>query len=310
MKWREITITTRQENADEMAELFESVGAMGMVIEDPQLIADYIKQDLWDYHDVQIPDIPEGMIRLMAYLPVDERLGERLQQLQEELSARERLQGWPAHPLSLTDLQEDDWAHAWKAYFKPEKVGQRIVICPSWEAYEPGPDDVVLTIDPGMAFGTGTHPTTSMCIQALEEVINGDELVLDVGTGSGVLAIAAALLGAKQVLAVDNDLVAVQVARENVAMNHVEDKVEVRQNDLLAGLQESPDIIVANIVADVILRLAPAAAERLAPGKVLIASGIIQHRLDEVSDGLSAAGFSIDELISHGEWAAIVARRG
>lgn len=310
LKWREIAITTRQENADEMAEIFESAGAVGMVIEDPQLIKDYIRQDVWDCHDVTIPDVPPGMVRLRVYLPIDEQLEDRLHLLQDELSARERLYGWPAHAFSLVDLQEEDWAHAWKVYFKPEKVGDKIVICPSWETYEPQEGDLVLTIDPGMAFGTGTHPTTSMCIRALEEAIGGGETVFDVGTGSGVLAIAAALLGAGRVLAVDSDLMAVQVSKENVVANGVEQTVEVRQNDLLADLTESPDIIVANIIADVIIRLAPAAAAILAPGKVLIASGIIQHRLDGVTEELMASGFTIEELISHGEWAAVVARRG
>ncbi|MBC9785037.1 50S ribosomal protein L11 methyltransferase [Heliobacterium chlorum] len=310
MKWREIAITTRQENADAMAEIFETVGAMGMVIEDPQLIADYIDSNVWDHHNVEIPDVPKGMIRLKVYLPVDERIEERLNLLQEELSAWERSQdGSSAHAWTMTDILEEDWAHAWKAFFKPEKVGRQIVIRPSWEPYDASDDDLIISIDPGMAFGTGTHPTTVMCIRALEDYIFPGAQVIDVGTGSGVLSIASALLGAGHVIALDNDLVAVNSARENIELNHVDSVVEVRQNDLLAGVQEPVDILVANIVADVIVRLSPQAAELLEPGKLMLASGIIQNRLDDVVDALTANGFVIEELISHGEWAAVVARK-
>ncbi|ABZ84989.1 ribosomal protein l11 methyltransferase [Heliomicrobium modesticaldum Ice1] len=309
MKWREIAITTRQENADAMAEIFEAVGAMGMVIEDPQLIASYIESNVWDLHDVEIPDVPEGMIRVKTYLAIDNTLEERLAALQEELSARERSEKWPAHAWTMTDLHEDDWAHAWKAFFKPEKVGRRVVIRPTWEEYVPKEDDLVISIDPGMAFGTGTHPTTVMCIRALEDYVHAEAHVLDVGTGSGVLSIAAALLGAKRVLAVDNDPVAVATAQENVILNQVDEIVEVRRNDLLSGLSEQADILVANIIADVIIRLAPQAAALLAPEGIMIASGIIQNRLDDVVAAMTEKGFSIEELISHGEWAAIVARR-
>ncbi|MZP28807.1 50S ribosomal protein L11 methyltransferase [Heliobacterium undosum] len=309
MKWREIAITTRQENADAMAEIFETVGAMGMVIEDPQLIASYIESNVWDHHDVEIPDVPEGMIRVKTYLAIDDALEERLAALQEELSARERSEEWPAHAWTMTDLHEDDWAHAWKAFFKPEKVGRRVVIRPTWEEYVAVEDDLVISIDPGMAFGTGTHPTTVMCIRALEDYVHPEARVLDVGTGSGVLSIAAALLGAKKVLAVDNDPVAVATAQENVTLNQVDDVVEVRRNDLLSGLEEQADILVANIIADVIIRLAPQAEALLTPEGIMIASGIIQNRLDDVVEAMTEKGFTIEELISHGEWAAVVARR-
>lgn len=292
-----------------MAEIFETVGAMGMVIEDPQLIASYIESNVWDLHDVEIPDVPEGMIRVKTYLAIDDMLEDRLAALQEELSARERSEEWPAHAWTMTDLHEDDWAHAWKAFFKPEKVGRRVVIRPTWEAYVASDDDLVISIDPGMAFGTGTHPTTVMCIRALEDYVHSEARVLDVGTGSGVLSIAAALLGAKKVLAVDNDPVAVATAQENAALNQVDGIVEVRRNDLLAGLEEQADILVANIIADVIIRLAPQAGAVLAPEGIMIASGIIQNRLDDVVEAMTENGFTIEELISHGEWAALVARK-
>ncbi|KAB2952289.1 50S ribosomal protein L11 methyltransferase [Heliorestis acidaminivorans] len=310
MKWRELSITTWQANMDALSDIFESVGAIGMVVEDPQLIADYIASNSWDHYDVEIPDVPPGMVRLKAYLPVDSRLDERLNLLQHELLARENTEGWSGHTVTFNDLLEEDWANAWKAFFKPEKVGQRIVIRPSWEDYEAKDDELVISIDPGMAFGTGNHPTTVMCIRALEDYLNTDELVMDVGTGSGVLAITAALLGASSVKAFDNDPIAVNVARENVAMNELDSIVKVEEKDLLQGVEEeSPDIIVANIVADIIIRFLPQAQQILRSGKLLITSGIIQHRLDEVVEKLTDHNFIVEELISHGEWAAIVARR-
>lgn len=300
---------TRHENADAMAEIFEQIGALGMVIEDPQLIADYIKRKVWDHYAVEIPDLPPGMINVKAYLPVDQRIEERLSCLQQTLDRWERATGVLPHTCQFTDLQEEDWAHAWKRFFKPEKVGHRVVICPSWEMYQAQPEDLVVTLDPGMAFGTGTHPTTVMCIQALEDYLQSGDKVVDVGTGSGVLAVVAALLGAGRVWAVDNDPVAVKVAKENVANNRVNSLVTVSANDLVTGLPERADIIVANIIADVILRLAPQAAALLPRDKIFIASGIIQHRLEDVVAGIKAAGFSLLELRSHGEWAAVVARR-
>ncbi|QGG47903.1 ribosomal protein L11 methyltransferase [Heliorestis convoluta] len=294
---------------DALAEIFETVGAVGMVVEDPQLIADYIANNSWDHHDVEIPDVPPGMVRLKAYLPVDSRIDDRLALLQEELIARENTEGWAGHRITFNDLLEEDWANAWKAFFKPEKVGQRIVICPSWENYKAFPDDLVISIDPGMAFGTGNHPTTVMCIRALEDYLYEGDTVIDVGTGSGVLAIAAALLGASSVKAFDNDPIAINVARENIELNNMEYIATVQENDLLQGIEEKPDLLVANIVADVIIRMLPQAAQVLQSGKVFIASGIIQHRLDEVVENITTHGFTVEELISHGEWAAIVSRR-
>jgi ribosomal protein L11 methyltransferase len=210
----------------------------------------------------------------------------------------------------LSQVAEEDWAHAWKKYYHPVKVSEVIVIKPSWESYEPVAGQVVIDLDPGMAFGTGTHPTTIHCLRALERYIQGGEQVIDVGTGSGILAIAAAKLGASQVLAIDLDPVAVTIARENVLANEVEERVKVMAGDLLEPVGDlQADIITGNLVAAVVKRLGPSAWEKLKPGGIFIGAGIIQGRLAEVLEELKGIGFDLVEVTDEGEWSTIIVTR-
>jgi ribosomal protein L11 methyltransferase len=206
-------------------------------------------------------------------------------------------------------VREQDWANNWKKYYKPTRVGQHIVIKPSWEEYAVQPDDRIIEIDPGMAVGTGTHETTSLCLAAVERYATAGCDALDIGCGSGILSIAAVLCGAKHVAAIDIDPVAVRVAKENVELNGVADKVECRVADLLEGAVESADLVLANIVADVILRLMPAAHEHTRPGGHFIASGIIDEREEEIMVSAREQGFAHVETLSRGSWRAIVFRR-
>ena len=310
MKWAEISIRTTHEATELIAEIFHDLGASGVVIEDPELVNTYRNSGIWDY-----TDIPEAtnteVVTVKAYLPMDEELDDKLRAFEKEVDA---LAGHNIDKgtgdISYSEIQDEDWANNWKTYFHTEKIGDIIVIKPSWEEYMASPDDIVIELDPGMAFGTGTHPTTSMCIRILEEIVTGGMKIFDVGTGSGVLAIAAAKLGATEVTAVDFDPVAVTVAKENVAINQADSIISVGRGDLLKGVEGKADIVIANIIADIIIVLLDDIPNKLKIGGTMIASGIIADRLGDVTEAVIAHGLLVDRVLEEGGWAAMVIRNG
>ena len=309
MEWAEIGFRTSHAAVEAVSALFEDLGAAGTVIEDPALINEYIHSGLWDYTD--IPEQQDtSVVTVKAYFAADDSLDEKLALLRaglDEIAAR-GVDTSPAEFLTAR-VQDEDWANSWKKYFHTDKIGERIVIQPSWETYEPQADEVVLRLDPGAAFGTGTHPTTSMCLRALEKLIQPGMTVFDVGTGSGVLAIAAAKLGAKKVQAADYDQTAVRVARENIEANGVADVVSVGESDLFSAFDGKAALVTANLIADLILRLLPALDAHLAPDGALLASGVIDDRAGEIHDAAEAAGFFVAEDHEEKEWHAMVIRR-
>jgi ribosomal protein L11 methyltransferase len=207
-------------------------------------------------------------------------------------------------------LREEDWRDSWKRYFRPTRIGKRLLVKPSWATCEVAAGDTVIEIDPGMAFGTGQHPTTAMCLRALEERLRPGGAALDLGAGSGILAIAAARLGAERVLALDTDPQAVKAARENAAANGVSGVVEVREGTLPdAATGERFDLIVANISGLTIERLATAFAESIRDGGTLIVSGFLEDAVDGLGRALAVAGFAVERVDAEGVWRAIVAVR-
>jgi len=206
-------------------------------------------------------------------------------------------------------LREEDWAEAWKAFFPVLRISRRLVICPAWRSCRARAGEAVIRLDPGMAFGTGQHPTTLMCLRALEETVQPGAAVLDLGTGSGILALAAARLGAASVLALDSDRQAVRAARENVRLNGLEAVVRV-EDGTVDGARGCFDVIAANISVPVIIELAGAMAVALKPGGVLIASGFSEERAGLVAAALTAAGLRVEGTLSDGDWRTHVARRG
>ena len=310
MKWAEISIQTTHEATEAVANIFHDLGAKGVVIEDPELINAYRRSGAWEYCDIPEEENTE-VVTVKAYLPADTSLREKMRLFEtriNSLASNNLDKGRGA--IALREIQEEDWASSWKKFFHPVKVGERIVIKPTWEKYEALEDDLVIEIDPGMAFGTGTHHTTAMCVRALEEIIQPNTTVFDVGTGSGILAIAAAKLGAKKVQAVDFDDTAVHVAKENVALNQVEDVVTVQQGDLLSGIDGQADVIVANIIADIIIKLLQDVSHRLKDGGYLLASGIIADRLSDVTAEVLAQGFTVEKVTEEGGWVAMLIRKG
>lgn len=280
------------------------------------------------WYEHPLNDIPEGEAIIKGYFGEDtdmDALIETIRPRVEELREFDIDPGNVKYAAFVVD--DEDWANAWKQYFKPLRITDTLTIKPTWEVYEPGPDERIIELDPGMAFGTGTHPTTSLCLETLELVIRGGEEVIDVGTGSGVLAIGACLLGAKSVLALDLDPIAVTSAKANVELNHLSEKVEVRLSDLLGvikddsadadhalssssvGITVPVDIVVANILAEIILLFVDDVYAALKPNGIYIASGVYKNKEEVVEEGLIRSGFEIVEKRRDEEWIAFVARK-
>jgi len=309
LRWQDLSVITTQDAVESVANLFYDVGATGVVIQDPQDIARYLSEAAWEAYEIS-PDLLEAdCVVVKAYLPINSSLDHRISLLRMQLAAlKGHFPDFMAE-LSLNEVSEEDWSQAWKSFYHHEKVGQRIVVVPAWEKYDPAADELVVSLDPGMAFGAGTHPTTAMCIRFLERYVAPGDKVIDVGTGSGVLAISVARLGASHVVGIDIDPLAVIVASENVANNRLEDKVMIIEADLLGTVICDANLIVANIVADQVLHLIPQAHQCLLPQGFLIVSGIIRHRLAQVQTVILAEGFAIIDLDRQGEWMAMVCQK-
>ena len=304
MDYTEATISTTTAGSEIVSDLLMRLGAAGTQIMDRADLPDPSKPTAnWELMDQSVIDAMPEDVQVKAWFDEDS-LARILPSLREQLTLlKERGAGLGALSLSLQGVKEEDWAENWKQYYKPFRLGAHMVVKPTWEPWDAQPGDLILEIDPGMAFGTGTHETTAMCVNLIEKYYQGGQL-LDVGTGSGILALAAARVGAKGVVAVDIDPDAVRVARENVAHNGLEDAIEVRQGDLLQGLSQQFDFAAANILAPVICMLAAPLKAHLKPHGRFICSGIIAEAEDEVNEALLAAGYQIDEIVHKGDWVA------
>ncbi len=312
MDWMEAVVHTTTMGADLVSEVLMNAGAAGTAIEDRYDVASSQKKDgMWDMIDEHIYDHMSEDVLVKAYFSADANAKETLLLVGERLAGLARADlGFDAGSLKLESrrVHEQDWAENWKRYYKPFRVGERIVIKPSWETYDAQEGDLVLELDPGMAFGTGTHETTFMCMQQLERFVTPCCKVIDVGCGSGILSLAAAKLGAGDVLAIDLDESAVKVARENVHKNALDGVVRVEHGDLLEHREEKADVIVANIIADVICALCDPVKAHLLSGGVFICSGIIREREEDVQRALAAAGYRVCHRLEKGEWVCLAAR--
>lgn len=311
MEWIELIVHTTTAGTDRVSEVLMDAGASGTMIEDRSDVPDPAKpHGIWEIIDPKLLEsMPEDVL-VHAWFEENASLPSLLDGIKgrlAELSSSD--DGMGTLLLDMRSVNDQVWTDVWKKYFKPFHAGTHLVVKPTWEPYDPGPEDKIIEIDPGMAFGSGTHETTGMCLSLLEEVITGGEEVIDVGTGSGILAIGAALLGAGHVLAVDIDPDAVRVAEENVRHNHVETSVSVQQGDLLKRVSAECDICVANIISDVIIAFAAPLMSHIRPGGLFICSGIVSMRSDEVQQALTDAGYEILRKETRGEWTAFLSRR-
>ncbi|WP_285765395.1 50S ribosomal protein L11 methyltransferase [Peribacillus sp. SI8-4] len=311
MKWSEFAIQTTNEAVEPVSNILHEAGASGVVIEDPLELVKERENVFGEIYHLNPDDYPDEGVLIKAYLPVNSFLGETVDAIKESINNLLLFDiDLGKNIVSISEVNEEEWATAWKKYYNPVKISERFTIVPTWEDYTPvSSDELIIELDPGMAFGTGTHPTTVMCIQALERTVRPGDLVVDVGTGSGVLSIAAALLDAKQIQSLDLDDVAVQSATQNVELNKVQDRVSVSQGNLLDGVHEQADVVVANILAEVIMSFTDDVAKVVKPGGYFIASGIIQPKKQDVKDAITASGFTIEETVLMEDWVAIIAKR-
>lgn len=307
MDWTETSVATNHAGADIVSAALMRFGAKGTQIIDRADAEDPGRPGAsWDIMDHSVIEAMPKDVIVKAWFDSGRDLGA----LRETIAALPGLSGMDLGPLTLSagTVDEQDWAEYWKRFYKPFRLGKRLVVRPTWEAYEAQAGDLVIHLDPGMAFGTGTHESTALCAGLLERHMLPGSRVLDVGTGSGILAIAAARLGAKDVLAIDIDPVAVRTARENIEKNGLSHAVTARTGDLLQGTEGRYDLAVANILADVIIGLSEPILSVLKPGGVFLCSGIIQERAQDVADALQQAGYTLLERADKGEWAAFAVR--
>ncbi len=311
MKWSEIAIHTTNEAVEPISNILYEAGASGVVIEDREELFKEREDRFGEIYQLNPDDYPEHGVVMKAYLPVTSFLAETVEGVKEAINNLVTYDiDLGLNAVTISEVNEEEWATAWKKYYHPVKISERFTIVPTWEEYKPvSSDELIIELDPGMAFGTGTHPTTVLCIQALEKMVKKGDKIVDVGTGSGVLSIAAALLGASHIEALDLDEVAVRSAIENVELNKVQHIVNVSQNNLLDGITEQQDLVVANILAEVIMSFTDDVATALKPGGIFISSGIISQKKDDVKEALINSGFEIIETMLMEDWVAFIAKK-
>ena len=299
-EWTQVRLTVA------LADL-ERASAIMSMIDNNLMIEDYSDIDLksvyGDLIDESLLNADKTIASISVFIPCEKSPTEAMAFIHDRMSDS-GIEG----KIEVIGVNEDDWANAWKAYYKPIRIGKHMVIVPAWEKFEPKEDDIVVRMDPGMAFGTGTHETTRLVIELLEKYVKKGDRMLDVGTGSGILAICASKLGARECKAYDIDPVAVRVARENVKDSGLSN-IACDVSDLLRGVDRTGgtyDIITANIVADIIIRMSPDIGELMHDGTILVTSGIITERRDEVVDALTKNGLEIVEVREDNGWCAVV----
>ncbi len=284
MKWIEITIKTKEEAEDSIFNLLKEIGARGVSLEE---------------------ETKKNLTLIKAYFPEEINLHETLSHIKEGLKLISNYLDLGMEEVEIRYLDEEDWANSWKKYYKPVEIG-RVVIVPSWERYE-AMDKIIINIDPGMAFGTGTHETTILCILAMEELLKPGMDVIDVGTGSGILAITAKKLGAHRVLAIDIDDIAVKIARENAILNRV--NIEVIKNNLIEGIYEKFHLILANINADEIIKLSKDIKRIMRENSYFIASGMIKDKVKDVEKAFEENNLKVIDIREKNSWFLILSRK-
>ncbi|MDO4483860.1 MAG: 50S ribosomal protein L11 methyltransferase [Clostridia bacterium] len=309
MDWIKVTVHTTSEGAELVTEQLMQEGAEGTMVEDRADIPDPTKPNgIWEIIDPKMIDAMPEDVLVHAWFQPDDKFADRMGAIRLRMEQIRAAVDFDCGSLNVEtlDVRDEDWSEVWKQFYKPFRAGRHLVVKPTWETYEAQEGDKIIEIDPGMAFGNGTHETTGMCLEMLEDVLTGDEHVIDVGTGSGILAIGAAMLGAKDVLAIDIDPVAVRVAKENIERNGIADEVTAIEGNLLDASNDAMcDVCVANIIADVICFFAQPLKSHITPGGTFICSGIIKEREQDVVDALNAAEYDIQEIRHKGEWVAI-----
>lgn len=307
MKWTEVKIVTTEEAYDAICDMLGNIGAGGVAIMDPFDIKKEIeKPNTLDYADDNFIDSLGVDVIIKAYFNEAVSRNELIELIKEKLSFIGQFLDIGKGFDGFAEVDDEDWSTTWKKYYKPLKIADNIVIKPTWEEYQAAENDIIIELDPGMAFGTGTHETTAMCGRFLGKYMEKGFDVLDVGCGSGILSIIASKLGAKSVKAVDIDEVAVRVAKENNALNKTDGVVSISTGIIQDMEKNSNDLIVANIIASVIVDISDEVKARLKKDGLFITSGIIKERKQEVYDEYTSKGFKLIDTEELGEWVAMV----
>ncbi|MFQ9248392.1 MAG: 50S ribosomal protein L11 methyltransferase [Clostridium paraputrificum] len=307
--WIEVRVITKSEALEPISGIFYGLDCKGVAIEDPEDILGREQGPLtWDFADINVLEHKGKFAVVKGYFSEEDNIDEIIAYINKKVEEIKSLgidvgEG----KVEFEKMYEEDWANNWKKYYKPSKVGEKIVVKPIWEEYEAKDEELVVELDPGMAFGTGEHETTRMCIQALEKYVQKDSTVFDVGCGSGILAIAAAKLGAKLAVGVDLDPVAVESAKENVGFNNI-DNIEILHGNLIEVIDGKADIVVANIIAEIICILTEDVSRVIKPNGYFITSGIIHDRVEMVTNKLEECGFEVVKVNKDGEWNCIIAK--
>lgn len=310
MNWNEISVSTTTLAVEIISNIFIESGSKGVMIEDP---SDFHLQGqdplAWDYMEKEVFDFGHEDVRVIGYFSSEEDINEKISEIEKRLDYVKSLDlDTGSLEIFKKEVKQENWENEWKKYFNVQKVSKSIVIKPSWEEYSAKEGEKIIDIDPGMAFGTGTHETTRMCINAIEKYMKKGDSLIDIGCGSGILSIAAAHLGAEKVIAVDLDKLAVKVSKENVDLNGFSNIIDVRYGDLTDVIEEKADVIVANIIADIIAKLSENIADFMKEGAYFISSGIINDKKDFVISKLKENNFDIIEEKNDGEWNCIVSK--
>ncbi len=319
MDWIEATIYTSSEGIEPVTGRLYQLGITGVSIEDEADFHDFLEnnKDSWDYVDEELVEKMHSETKVKFYIPNSSDGLDTLSAVRQSISELKSLDDANAFgrlDIDTGNLSEEDWANNWKQYFHTLEIGDRIIVQPEWEEYTATDEKIVFRINPGMSFGTGSHHTTKMCIEALDKVVKEGADMLDLGCGSGILSLISVLLGAKSAFAVDIDPLAVDIAYQNAALNAIPESAftakagNILDDDKLCSeiLSRQYDVVAANIVADVIIAIAPLAYKAVKTDGTFITSGIIEDRIDDVTDALKATGFVVGEVKRSADWAAFV----
>lgn len=311
LNWIELAIHTTNEALEPVTNILNELGANGVVIEDPADLTREKRDVFGEIYELDETKYPKEGIVIKSYFLENNMWPETLETIRLRINELKQYKiNLGKNNLTTQIVKEEDWENEWKKYFKPMKVTERITIVPIWEDYKKTTaEEIIITIDPGMAFGTGTHPTTILSLQALEKVITPNDLVIDVGVGSGILSIASILLGAKHVYGYDLDEVAVRSSEQNREFNQLEKEITIKQNDLLKNVEKKVNIIVSNILADILLRLVDDAWNNLEDDGYFITSGIIEAKQQLIIDKLLDTGFNVVQVNQFENWVSIIAQK-
>jgi len=306
MNWKEISVLTEGICVEAIAGIFHNMGSGGVVIEDPQAARKYINRDGWKPESVSEDFLNHEFVVVKAYFLEDKNVLDELASSIDAVESNFQVKC----KVFVDEVRNEDWEETWKKYYHAFKIGERLVIKPSWEEYTPGENEVVINIDPGMAFGTGIHASTRFCLRFVDQYVKGGERIVDAGCGSGILSIAAAKLGAVNIFAMDVDDLAVRIARENVTLNELDNVIQVEEGDIIEAIQGlTLDMVLANITAEVVTELIPEAAKVICTGGYLFGSGIVDSRWPGVQKSLEENNFAIEQVLQDVDWIGVAARK-